>query len=321
MKSVLIIMTHGLGDVIMYIPGLRLLKNTNVVYILYNNQSVVVLLTCLLGLKNIKFIHVNAIYDLARLKIDLLVGFNSSTLKVIALGIFLRQWKFVNILPYSSKTILPFIQGNEARLHKSELFGKALHSYLELESLKRAERGGGGGVKLNKILIAPGCAHKESHKRWPINYFVELIAKIHQSVKCVDFDVVVGPEEIDLGDYIKNSLADLKINSTIHSHLDIEKLIALVESYDLIIANDTFIGHLGGFLGVPVVSIYGPTDPLVTGAAGFSVTSELSCSPCYSRTNIAGCSQPICMQSILPDKVFKIIEENFSTSIKNVKGE
>jgi len=54
-----------------------------------------------------------------------------------------------------------------------------------------------------------------------------------------------------------------------------------------VIAVDTGLGHLSAALAVPSVSIYGATDPLLTGSFGINqahLQSGLSCSPCLSKT-------------------------------------
>jgi heptosyltransferase-1 len=53
-----------------------------------------------------------------------------------------------------------------------------------------------------------------------------------------------------------------------------------------IVAVDTGLGHLAAALDVPTVSLYGPTDPVLTGAVGKSqvhLAAKFSCAPCFSR--------------------------------------
>jgi heptosyltransferase-1 len=53
-----------------------------------------------------------------------------------------------------------------------------------------------------------------------------------------------------------------------------------------IAAVDTGLGHLAAALDVPCVSLYGPTDPLLTGALGKSqvhLTAKFPCAPCFNK--------------------------------------
>jgi len=53
------------------------------------------------------------------------------------------------------------------------------------------------------------------------------------------------------------------------------------------ICNDTGLAHLSACLGVPTVTLYGPTDPALIGATGTAATQLLAqgydCIPCYRR--------------------------------------
>jgi heptosyltransferase-1 len=53
-----------------------------------------------------------------------------------------------------------------------------------------------------------------------------------------------------------------------------------------IVAVDTGLGHLAAALDVPTISLYGPTDPVLTGALGQSqkhLAAHFPCAPCLSR--------------------------------------
>ncbi|MCD6039885.1 MAG: lipopolysaccharide heptosyltransferase [Gammaproteobacteria bacterium] len=53
-----------------------------------------------------------------------------------------------------------------------------------------------------------------------------------------------------------------------------------------IVAVDTGLGHLAAALAVPTVSLYGPTNPVLTGAIGESqqhLMASFPCAPCFGR--------------------------------------
>ncbi len=92
----------------------------------------------------------------------------------------------------------------------------------------------------------------------------------------------------------------------------IKQLIELIRRADLFIGGDTGPLHIASILGIPIVGIYGPKDPVIYGpyhGKAVVVRKELWCSPCQKRT----CSDPECMTSILPEDVFhavnKLMEE------------
>jgi ADP-heptose:LPS heptosyltransferase len=54
----------------------------------------------------------------------------------------------------------------------------------------------------------------------------------------------------------------------------------------LLLTNDTGTMHLAALLGVPTVSIFGSTEPLLTGPLGDNhviVRHHVECSPCFLR--------------------------------------
>ena len=55
---------------------------------------------------------------------------------------------------------------------------------------------------------------------------------------------------------------------------------------DLLLTNDTGTMHLAAFLGVPTVSIFGSTEPSLTGPLGDGhhvLRQHVDCSPCFLR--------------------------------------
>jgi heptosyltransferase-1 len=62
-----------------------------------------------------------------------------------------------------------------------------------------------------------------------------------------------------------------------------------------VVAVDTGLGHLAAALDVPTVSLYGPTNPILTGALGKSqihLSATFSCAPCLSKTCTYVSNQP-----------------------------
>lgn len=90
--------------------------------------------------------------------------------------------------------------------------------------------------------------------------------------------------------------------------LDLTGLAALLARADLVVSGDSGPLHLATQLGRPVVGIYGPSDPALSGPfeGDFEVIRlDLPCSPCYDATSPAIC--PLvhhrCMRDLSPDQV------------------
>jgi ADP-heptose:LPS heptosyltransferase len=66
--------------------------------------------------------------------------------------------------------------------------------------------------------------------------------------------------------------------------------------------------HIAAAFGVPVVAIFGPTNPVRTGPYGRNhaiVISDIECAPCYKKN----CKSVKCMDDISVERVYKAILE------------
>lgn len=79
---------------------------------------------------------------------------------------------------------------------------------------------------------------------------------------------------------------------------------AIVAGANVVIANDSGLMHLAGFLGTPVVGIFASTSPEWTRPLGRAVRiarAKCDCSPCFKRTCLRG--HYACLGSIAPEEV------------------
>jgi heptosyltransferase-1 len=81
-----------------------------------------------------------------------------------------------------------------------------------------------------------------------------------------------------------------------------------------ITAVDTGLGHLAAALDVPTVSLYGPTNPLLTGAMGQSQTHLIAtfpCAPCLSKvcTFKDAAGEPACFVNLSAQRVWVELEK------------
>ncbi len=75
---------------------------------------------------------------------------------------------------------------------------------------------------------------------------------------------------------------------------------------NLVIANDSGPIHMAAALEVPVLAVFGPTNPKRTGPYGRQhrvVTADVFCRPCYRRH----CAQdvPECLAKVMPERVVR----------------
>jgi heptosyltransferase-1 len=92
--------------------------------------------------------------------------------------------------------------------------------------------------------------------------------------------------------------------------MSLRHLAAVMERCRLVVGSDTGPLHLAVALGVPVVGLYGPDDPRLTGPYGGGnriLYERLKCSPCYKNPTCQGRFD--CLQAIEATEVFEAIRD------------
>src|SRR6266404_6062642 len=87
-----------------------------------------------------------------------------------------------------------------------------------------------------------------------------------------------------IGDQIAAAIGDHCVNRIGHTTLD--QLIDELRECRLVLTNDTGTMHLAALLGVPVVAVFGSTEPRLTGPLGnghIILRHHVECSPCFLR--------------------------------------
>jgi ADP-heptose:LPS heptosyltransferase len=82
----------------------------------------------------------------------------------------------------------------------------------------------------------------------------------------------------------------------------------LLKGASLFVGVDSGMMHLASSLDIPVVGIFGPTDPFYVGPQNrksMAVREEMECSPCYLK----GCQERTCMEKLEVRKVWEACEE------------
>ena len=91
----------------------------------------------------------------------------------------------------------------------------------------------------------------------------------------------------------------------------LSQLAALIDGADVCVTNDSGSMHLTVALGRPVVSVFGPTDPLWIGPYGRPhavVRADLPCAPCYLRKVCKCPHDHACMAQVGAGTVIERVE-------------
>jgi heptosyltransferase-2 len=155
------------------------------------------------------------------------------------------------------------------------------------------------------IGMNPGATYGLA-KCWSPGRFGELGMKLTQKWKATVL-LFGKEEERSIAEEILRHLENGGIDLTGKTHL--LQLAALLERCRLLVTNDTGTMHMATAVGIPVVAIFGSTDPITTGPWGDDhaiVRENVPCSPCLKRI----CpTDHQCMERITVDNVLKECEK------------
>jgi heptosyltransferase-2 len=152
-----------------------------------------------------------------------------------------------------------------------------------------------------RIAFAPGAAYG-SAKCWEPERYAALADRL---IAALNADVILfgAPQESEMAARIAQAMRGRALN--LAGATTIGELPALLATCRLFVGNDAGAMHVAAGVGVPVVGIFGPTDPAGTSpmTPHFTLVREpVECSPCFLR------HCPIdhrCMTRVTVDRVYE----------------
>ncbi len=158
------------------------------------------------------------------------------------------------------------------------------------------------------ILLHPGSGIYSQARRWPAQHFA-IVADdlINQGYQVI----IVGQPSDDtaavLG-HMHHQALDLTGQTSLH------QLAALMQQADLFIGGDSGVTHIAAASGIPMVTVFGPTNAAAWGSrAKTSITlqADIPCCPCaYIEHAVGlrhGCPARTCLKYITPEQVLTAV--------------
>jgi lipopolysaccharide heptosyltransferase II len=133
-----------------------------------------------------------------------------------------------------------------------------------------------------KIGLCAGAEYGPA-KRWLPERFAEAVAKVSAQLSA-QWILFGTKNDTAIGDQIAAAIGDRCVNRIGQTTLD--QLIDELRQCRLLLTNDTGTMHLAALLGVPVVAIFGSTEPRLTRPLGnghIILRHHVECSPCFLR--------------------------------------
>ena len=156
------------------------------------------------------------------------------------------------------------------------------------------------------VAIHPGTSDSTEHKRWTAEGYAE-VAKRLAGAGGPSSIVTVGPASDDRAfadEIVSRAGGAARLAPSTPSLLD---LAGLFDASRLYIGSDTGPMHVASMVGLPVLQLIGPTDPVENqpfpGTPSRTVREQIACNPCRR-----GCAAATCMKAIRPASVVEAAE-------------
>lgn len=154
--------------------------------------------------------------------------------------------------------------------------------------------------------IVPGAEYGPA-KRWLPERFAETIVATRASTGC-ETKLFGVAKDREVADAIIAAAPDVTITDLV-GKTTLAELMDQLLTCDVLLTNDTGTMHLAALLGVPTISLFGSTEPALTGPLGKNhrvIRHHVECSPCFLR------ECPIdfrCMKAITVEEVVREVGE------------
>jgi lipopolysaccharide heptosyltransferase II len=139
------------------------------------------------------------------------------------------------------------------------------------------------GTKHRTLLgLCPGAEYGPA-KRWLPDRFAEVAASVSNGLNA-NWILFGTQNDAAVGEAIATKLGDKCVNRI--GQTTLEQLIDELRHCRALLTNDTGTMHLAALLGVPVVAVFGSTEPSLTGPLGIGhivLRRHVECSPCFLR--------------------------------------
>ena len=152
-------------------------------------------------------------------------------------------------------------------------------------------------------VVSPGTLWRT--KRWPAGHFAVAVRRL---ARARDLPVVVVWADEGERRLAETIVADARngLPVLLAPPTDLRDLATLLRNAALFLGCDSGPAHLAASLGVPCVSVFGPTEPARnrpygSGSAAVRLAERLECQPCWRRTCRRG--DFACMERLDADRV------------------
>jgi ADP-heptose:LPS heptosyltransferase len=163
------------------------------------------------------------------------------------------------------------------------------------------------------VVISPGTSARRRIKTWEEEKFGSLILQLKER-HGLNPVLVGGEDSREISEKIieivgeKDKARKMNQIQNLSGKTNLKDLCYLLKKANLFVGVDSGVMHLASSFDIPVVGIFGPTDPFYVGPQNSRsrvVREEMECSPCYLK----GCDERPCMKNLGVQRVLEACEE------------
>ena len=152
-----------------------------------------------------------------------------------------------------------------------------------------------------RIAVMP--VSRWASKNWPADAFVRALRRVRDALPSATFFLLGGRADAAVCVAIAAATGGSTANLT--GRTTLVQMGSLLGQMDLVLSNDSGPMHMAAATGVPVLALFGPTDPKRTGPFGpghrVLTAGELECRPCFCARCRFGATR--CMEGLAPEAV------------------
>lgn len=151
-----------------------------------------------------------------------------------------------------------------------------------VEKARKRLESAGVDMRLPLVVIHPGSAVGPA-RRWPTRHFAAVCRRLAQTAQ-VHLLILGWEREETIAGQVALGIENR--TTVISGPVDLETTMGLMSLVRLVIANNSGAMHLAAALGVPLVALFGSTDPSASGPLAENAIVHfrpVKCSPCHLR--------------------------------------
>lgn len=219
-----------------------------------------------------------------------------------------RQSAREGLVAYSYDVVHQVDKSQHAIERVRELFAKVLEYPLPESVPDYGIQTGDRGKVARQLVFLHGTTWQSKH--WPESYWQDLLELATKN----NYQVQLpwgNDEEKNRAERLAQNNDRVQVSPA----MDLNGLATLLSSSTGAAAVDTGLGHLAAALSLPTVSMYGSTDPSLTGTLGNyqgQLKVEFECAPCLRRQCHYSKDSPVnpaCYQTLQPAQVWHKLQQ------------